>query len=361
MAKKKTTTQQVGHEQPAHKEKRSLKLAMQRASKKTYGGIRSFLERHADENYASFSMAKKHHRPLVPKLERPFQFVGVVAKTLWRFKKLWLVFIVFTALLSFLLIGFTQQSNYAQVTETVDLVGESLKGTVFEQIPSGVILVTSTLSGALGGNMTESQQIISTFFYFFMGLVVIWLLRQLLAGNKVRFRDGLYNAGAPVVPMVVLTIVLMLQLLPVALLLMAYTTALSQQILDGGIETAAFTLAVIFAVLLTFYFITTTVFAYMVSTVPGIYPLQAYASARQLIAGQRLRMLARLLLLLAVIAVLWVSATAGAVALASWINQPTWPIVPIILQILTAVSIIYGVGYCYLLYRRMINEPDYQK
>src|SRR5690606_2563192 len=136
-------------------------------------------------------------------------------------------------------------------------------------------------------------------------LTTVWLLRNVLAGHKVKLRDGLYNAGSPIFATVVVIVFIAIQLIPVALALIGYSAALASGLLDGGAATMLFWIGAALLVVLSLYWITSSLFALIIVTLPGMYPYQAIRTASDLMLGRRTKILFRWLWMALTVVVAW--------------------------------------------------------
>jgi hypothetical protein len=118
-----------------------------------------------------------------------------------------------------------------------------------------------------------------------------------------------------------------------------------------------FVAALFLMAVLTLYFMTTTLFALFIASIPGTYPLKAYRAARQIVAGQRLRLLLRLVWMVVVILIAWFIVLVPTIIIVNSIGAGDSWAIPIAYQLVVITSIVYATAYGYLLYRRMIDEP----
>jgi hypothetical protein len=79
------------------------------------------------------------------------------------------------------------------------------------------------VAGGATQNLSELQQVMALFFGTYIWLTTVWILRNLISGNKFKLRDALYSAGAPFVPTLLISLLLIVQLLPFALALVIFT------------------------------------------------------------------------------------------------------------------------------------------
>ena len=208
--------------------------------------------------------------------------------------------------------------------------------------------------------MTEAQQIFSVILFLLSWLTTVWLLRNLLAGHKVRLRDGLYNSGSPLFAMVVVVLVIAIQLIPVAVAFIGYSAALSSGLLAGGAPTMLFWIAASLLGMLSLYWVSSSLFAMIIVTIPGMYPMKAIRSANELMFGRRMLVLLRWIWMMLVLLVVWSIVLLLFILLDMWVKSLwtaiAWlPIVPFIIVVLSAFSTVWISAYVYLLYRKVVD------
>ncbi len=147
-----------------------------------------------------------------------FAFTIEVAGVIWQHKKtfatLGLVFMVLTV--GFGLLG--SQDIYSQLQNLFDTTRPDglFTGAVGEVGRASILLLT-TMTNGLTGQLDPSQQFIAATMGLYMWLSVVWLLRKFLAGKKVVVRDALYTSGAPIIATLLCFIILLVQMIPAAL------------------------------------------------------------------------------------------------------------------------------------------------
>lgn len=347
---------------PAKKTKpKSQQTARQNVSKTiavVKGGARDLLNRRP---HRSFRPTRKRDYKRSLKLPGYWSFTNQVRKTLWRHRGTFSWLVVVYAILTVALVGLASQDTYTELSTTLrQTSGEVFKGNWGELGKAGLLLVSGA-TGELNMTLTEAQQIYAVVVIFFTWLTTVWLLRAYLAGKKPRLRDGLYNAGAPVLPTFMVGGLLVVQLLPVAVVILGTTALMPFGILDGGVESMIFSMAALLLIMLSLYWITSTLIALIVVTLPGQYPMQAIRAAGDLVVGRRLRILLRLLWLLLIIALTWVVAMMPVILFDTWLKGlfpgVSWlPIVPVVLLVLGTISVVWSASYIYLLYRRIVDD-----
>ena len=281
------------------------------------------------------------------------------------FKKHWRTFvclILLFAVLSMLLTSVLSQDTYQQIKDMVDEANQD--GILGSVLPVTTVFF-SVLSGQMngGGVATGSQQIIAVLIGLYAWLTTIWLLRAMLAGKKPKMRDGLYSGGGSVIALGVLMVILLVQLIPAALAVIVYGSANSSGLLD---QTVALMLAAGTAILvavLSLYWITSTIMATVIVTLPGMYPMKALRLAGDIVVGRRIRILLRLMWMILVLLIVWavilipIIILEGALssAIPIFANIPT---VPIVALLLTAFSVVFSAAYVYMFYRKVVEDDS---
>lgn len=321
-----------------------------------YHGLR---ERREQSPHKSFIRTRRRDKIKTPKMEGYIAFTWYVLRVLWNRKWLYVRLIGIFFALSILFIGALQTDNLSSINGIFDTVNSETN--ILNPVMRAGATVLSSVTGALNNNLSDIQYVYISVLIILGLLTVVWLVRHQLAGDKVRVRDGLYNAATPIVAEYALVGVGILQLLPVALAIVVYISLTSSGIIDGGIEAGMFVAALFLMCVLTLYFMTTTLFALFIASIPGTYPLKAYRAARQIVAGQRLRLLLRLVWMVVVILIAWFIVLVPTIIVVNSIGAGNSWAIPIAYQLVVITSIVYATAYGYLLYRRMIDDPVDEK
>lgn len=329
-----------------------------RATKKKWhtvvGRVRAFLLRRP---HRSFVRTRRRDYARTLQLPGYWSFTNEVRALLWKNKKIFLWLAAVYALLTAIFVGVASQDTYTQLSETLKTSGGDLFSGWGKVSQAGLLLL-SGISGGLTTAPSAVQQVYAVIFVLLVWLTTVWLLRAVLAGHKPRLRDGIYNAGAPLVPTFLVALLLVVQLLPVAIAAIGYSAAVSSDLLSGGVEAMIFWAAAGLLTILSLYWATSTIFALIIVTLPGMYPMKAIRTAGDLVIGRRLRILYRLLWLLGTIVVAWLIVMLPIILLATWLNSMVaWlPIVPIALLAMSTLTIIWMAGYVYVFYRKVVDD-----
>ena len=330
-----------------------------RSSFKSLGRtVQSFLKRRPHRSFR-----RTRRRDYVRSLELPgyIPFTIHVVKIVARFWRPLLLLLLLTTLATIVLSGIGSQETYRQLSEGLDSAGEGIaEGALGEVTKAGLLLITS-LDGTLSVNFTDSQYIYSTLIVLFIWLITVWFLRAALSGNEPKLRMAIYNAGAPLLPTIMVSTLLVLQLVPAALALIAYSAALATDFLSNPLISIVFFFVMTLLIVLSIYLLVSTFFALVVVTLPGMYRWRAVRTAGDMVTGRRLRLLLRLSWLLLLIALWWILTMIPTILFVNWLQESvsfiaTLPIVPLFVIIMTIATVQFVSTYIYILYRKVLDD-----
>jgi hypothetical protein len=204
----------------------------------------------------------------------------------------------------------------------------------------------------IGTNSSGSNQSAASYQLFLLivvSLATIWTLRQSLSGVRIRVRDAFYKGASPLVPFILVLLVIAIQLVPLAIGASLYTL-----VLNNGIAlnfTEKFIWGLIFGVLafVSLYFVSSSLFAAYIVTLPDMTPMKALRSARELVRYRRWTILRKVLflplLLLIVTAIIMVPVISVVTPLAQWV---------FFILMMAAIAVVHS--YMYTLYRELLHE-----
>ncbi len=322
--------------------------------------VKSFLKRRP---HRSFKLTRRRDYNRELRLPGYFAFGKYVWKTMWSNRKMFGLLILFYGILTILMVGIGSQDTYNTLKKTLDSTGSDYFSGGWGEIGKAGLLFISTATGSLSSGLSDVQGVYAIIIGLLSWLTGIWLLRNILAKNKIKFRDGLYSAGAPIVSTFLVTLLFIAQLLPAAISLIAYSAASASGLLESGIAAMLFWIAAGLLIILSLYWITSTFFALIIVTLPGMYPMEAIKTAGDLVVGRRFRILLRLLWMMVVIVLAWSIIMIPLILFDGWIKG-LWsvisgvPFIPFVLLIMSAITIIWMLCYVYLLYRKVIDSDD---
>ena len=357
---------------PKQNSRKKKSLALKKSITRTVNSLRlsrSDRFRAALKKRQQAFLARRPHRSFRRTRRRDYVVAtglpGYVAFTrqvgrLLRANAILFFFVVVTfSLISLALAGITSQETYRQAQDLLnESKGEIFQGTIGKIGEAGLLL----LSGFTGGssNLSSEQQIYLGLTLLLTWLASIWLLREVLAGRKPRFRDGLYSSGAPIVSTTLIVLVMLIQLIPVGVVSLVYAALAGVGIVSGGFGAMIFAVIAILALTLVLYWMVPSFIALVIVTLPGMYPFAALRAAGDLVVGRRLAILYRILWLLMLIIIGWLVVMVPLVILDGWLkNLWQWyegvPIVPVLVTTASTATLVWSSAYIYMLYRKLVD------
>lgn len=311
--------------------------------------------------HRSFRMTRRRDYKRSLKLPGYFAFSMTVTRTLWQHKKIFVWLAVVYAILTATLVGIGSQDTYTALSTTLQNASSQIFSGNIGQLGQAALIFVSISSSGLSATPSEAQQVYIVLLGLLIWLTTVWLLRNLLAGHKVKMRDGIYNAGAPIVASVIVAFIFLVQLVPIGLALVGYSAANASGLLNEGVAAMLFWFAATLLSIMSLYWITSTFFALIIVTLPGMYPMRALKTAGDMVVGRRLRILLRILWMIGdifvVAAVVFIPIILIDTGLTHvWPAVSSAPIVPVALTLFSVLSFIWAASYIYLLYRRVVDD-----
>jgi hypothetical protein len=167
---------------------------------------------------------------------------------------------------------------------------------------SGAASTVALFGILLGGGGGENNEVVSlyqTVLIIITSLALIWGLRQAQTSTtkKLRVKDAFYRGMQPLVPLLLVLLVIGLQLTLISIAASIYSIAIEGGLAVLAIEKALWWLLIILIVLLALYFLSSSVLALYIVTLPNMTPMRALRSARKLVQHRRFVVMRRLLIM----------------------------------------------------------------
>lgn len=294
--------------------------------------------------YQSFRLRKKF-KPKRPPLPSAFRLLGRSLLVLKRHWKLFLAITIIYGLLNVILVrGLAGTSDLSSVKSALDQAFKGNGG----QFSTGLTLFVYLL-GSSGNSSNASAGVYQTILIILVSLAIIWALRQVYNDAKVRMRDAFYRGMYPLVPFILVLLVVGLQLLPLLIGGLLYSTVISGGIAVYAIEKVLWALLFLLLALLSLYMLCSSLFALYISTLPDMTPMKALRSARQLVRFRRLTVLLKLVFLPVALLVL-------AIIIMFPLILFVTPVAAWAFFVLTMFGLVVIHSYMYALYRELLNE-----
>lgn len=309
--------------------------------------------------HRSFKLTKRRDYKRDWKMPGYIAFTVEVKNVIWSHKWLFTKFIALYSLISFLIVGLLSQDNFDLLNKTINQLGGDVIVGELSGIVQNIAVFAGVFTGTFSQNLTEAQQVYSGLLFLVSWLTIVWLLRQIMAGHKnIKLRDGLYSSGSPLVSTFLMFFVLFVQLIPFAVAIIAYGTAETVDVFGDVLFTTVFWIIELLLVVVSMYWLTSTSIALVVVTLPGMYPLRAIKSSGDLVIGRRLRVLYRLAWLAVTIIVFWAVIILPFILISQISLLKNIPIIPIVVLILSSLSMLWSSAYVYMLYRKLVSDDS---
>jgi hypothetical protein len=266
------------------------------------------------------------------------------AGLLWRHKWLFLgLALIYGALNVVLVRGFSGGADVSQIKSDL---GEVFQGN-FGALASGVSIFVALVSTS-GNTSSTTGGAYQLFVVLVMSLAVIYALRMSLASEIIRLRDAFYQGMYPLVPFLLVLLVVALQCLPFLLGATIYNIAISAGIATDIGQQALWGLLFAALASVSVYMLCSSLFALYIVTLPGMSPMKALRSARELVRYRRWPIIRKLLFL-----------PLALLVFAAVIMLPVILVVPVLAEwlffVLTMIGLVAMHAYMYVLYRELLS------
>jgi hypothetical protein len=286
---------------------------------------------------------KREERPKdLKKLPTAFVIIEKAALTLWENRILFLGVAIVYGLLNLILV-----QGLASSSEISTLKSEIQKGGTKALTSS--IGVFTVLVGSSGNDSSSTAGAYQVPLTIVASLAIIWTLRQVKSGHKIRIRDAYYKGMYPLIPFILVLLVLVVQLIPLIIGAGIYSAVVTNGIAIGFIEHLASFMIFLVLGFWSLYMLCGSIFAIYIVTLPDMTPMKALRSAKQLVKFRRLSVFRKLiflpLVLLVVAAIIMLPIILLTTFLAQWV-----------FFILTMLALLVAHSYIYTVYRELISE-----
>ena len=287
-------------------------------------------------------------------------------KMFFKFWKIFLPLLLIFVGLYIFLIGAMSENTLADIKANVEQTNKDVAdGKIGTVGKAGLTLLGIISTGGLT-TMNDAQVVIAVLLFTIIWLVTIYLARHLLAGHQeIKMRDGFYSALSPLVSTLVVGLIIFLEAVPIMLTVIVFQVALTTEFLSTPFYALLFFMFAALMITLSLYLLSSSFFAIIVVSAPGLYPLTAVRMAKNLIMGRRLRFLIRVFYLVIIVALLYLLLLMPAIILDgalkpqfAWLAESKIPFVAIIQLTITVFIFIYLSIYFYLFYRALLDYND---
>ncbi len=279
------------------------------------------------------------------KLPSVWQITKKAASSLWEHRRLFIIITVIYGLLNLVLVqGLASGTDVGGLKDQLDKIFTGNFGAVASSLSIFAVLVSSS-----GNGSSQTAGAYQLFIALVTSLAIIWALRQVIIGNRIRVRDAYYRGMYPLIPFLLVLIVIGLQLIPLIVGSALYNIVISNGIAVHLIEKILWAIAFGGLGLASLYMLSSSLFALYIVTLPGMTPIKALRSARKLVSHRRWTVLRKILGLPLILLVV-----AGIIMVPIIIFIA--PLSQSIFFMLSMFGLIAIHAYMYTLYRNLIGE-----
>jgi len=283
-------------------------------------------------------------RPVLPDV---WQLSKTSLTLLWSYRWLFAGIILIYGIFNVVIVqGLSGGLNVPNISQQVN----GLFHGQYKQVSSGLtvyaILLASAGTSSSGSSGGYGYELIAV---IMASLAIIWALRTALNQAKIRIRDAYYQGMYPIVPFFGIFLLIGLELLPMLAGIYLYVTAINNSIAVTVVEQLGFALVAIGLSALTIFWLSSSIFALYIVTLPEMTPFKALRSAKDLVRKRRWPIILRLLYL--PVALLIVSAIVMLPVIIFLASLAQW-----VFLILSLIFLAIAHSYVYNFYRELLEQ-----
>lgn len=252
-------------------------------------------------------------------------------------------------ILIYLVLNIIFASGVSSITSTVNAIKDDLQNVGIQPHP---LVSASTgflvLVASAGSSSSTAGSALQAMLITLISLVIIWALRQLLAGKTVRLKQAFYNATGQLVPFLLVILVIFIQLLPVTFGVSVLAAVAAAVGTISGVGTFILTILMLLLAAWSAYMLSSSIFALYIVTLPDMHPRAALRSAKNLVRYRRFLVLRRVIFMPIALLVL------AAVIIIPLILYATFLVAPLFF-ILGGLALLFAHTYLYSLYRGLLG------
>lgn len=287
--------------------------------------------------------AKAKTEARAAKLPSSFKLVAQVFKTFRAYWKSLLGIVVVYLILNILF-----ASGMSSLSTAVSDIKANLDNSAGGEHPLakglsgfGALVGSAGVSGSATGSVLQSA------LFVIESLVIIWALRQLLAGRKIGVKQAYYSSMYPLIPFLLVIFVIFLELIPITLGMVVLSAILTSAVTTITMASWIGWLVFLLLAAPSIYWVTSSIFALYIVTLPDMQPLEALRSARKLVKYRRWQVIPKVVFLPVFILVAMGVIIIPLIVWASFLVAPVF-------YFLSMLTILFVHAYLYCLYRGLI-------
>ncbi|MFZ1323921.1 MAG: hypothetical protein WAQ57_02040 [Candidatus Saccharimonadales bacterium] len=292
-------------------------------------------------------LSRKHKKVVVKKNKKIPNSIYILRQSfghIWQNKRVFAgILLIFAIFYVTLVKGLATEFKLDEASRTIDeVVGDGI-GT-----PTKAVALLGTLFGTTGSTTGDAANVYQIVLFIIVSLAIIWTLRQTFDGRtKLRIRDAYFKSMSPFITYIVVSFIILVQCIPALVGILVYSLVAGGGLAVGAAEQVLWLSVLIGSILVSGYFISSSLFASYIVTLPNMTPLLSLRSAKKLVRYRRLSVLRKVLFLPIFVLLCFII-----------IFLPLVILVPVLAEILFAILsfslILLGHTYFYVLYRELL-------
>lgn len=252
--------------------------------------------------------------------------------------------LVYGAGIILLVRGLLSSQDFVTIKQLLDSIFTGTSGKI-----EGTLVQLSALFSTNGSINSTSGGLYQAILLILCSLAIIWVFRQAQTKKQVTTREAFYQGMYPLVPFLLVILVISIQAIPLIGASYLYKTLITNGVAvlwqEKLISYSVMSVLLIWSLRM----LTSSVFALYIVTLPGMTPLRALRSAKNLVRSRKLLIWRKVLLLPTVLIL-------GTTILVLPFLLFLTPTVVWVFFILSTFWFTIGHGYMYLLYRELIKD-----
>jgi hypothetical protein len=247
----------------------------------------------------------------------------------------------------YLLLNIVFASGLSSLSSAVTDIKTNLNGTAGSHTLAKALSGFGSLVGSSGASGSARASVLQSSLFVIESLVIIWALRQLLAGNRIGVKEAYYHSMYPLIPFLLVLFVIILQLLPISFGAVTVSSVLTSVVSDVSVAAWLSWLFFIGLASWSFYMLCSSIIALYIVTLPEMQPREALRSAKKLVDHRRWSILPKLVFLPVLILLVMAAIVIPLILAASFLVAPVF-------YVLSMLAILFTHSYLYSLYRSLL-------
>lgn len=290
--------------------------------------------------HTSFRLSK-NIKPALKSLPSSWLIFKKTIKHVWMYKKL---YGSLTAIHGLLILFFIRGADGGfDITNILGILGETGNPDRFAD--------SLSIVGAIFTNIGDVPSEVIALYQFTIFLTIsmatIWAVRHTRKHEKITVKQAFYNGMTPLIPFGATILLLLCMFLPLVLANFLYTVVFPGGLAVTFLEQFLWAILIALIVLLSIYLFTSSIFAMYIVTMPGMGPIIAIRSSRNIVRFRRLSVLRKILFLPVILSLITVLVLLPTIMFLPVLAEPFY-------YIIASLSLIVMHAYFYNLYRELL-------